>query len=130
MQPLIPNDRPIFQSSIATYWFDDGILISLSKPVRRTIELIQENVELVKTITNNKPVRLLIFLTDSPMPDKATRKFSREMVPVIYSAMAMIAKPGLSSLIMKMVFALQKPPIPMRSFTNAEEAKRWLREQS
>lgn len=127
MKPQIPSDRQTYESSIATYWFDDGILVSLSKSPRRTVELIKENVALVKKITNNQPVPLLIYLSDSPMPDKATRKFSNEMVPQIYSAMAMVSKPGLSSFIMKMVFAMQKPPIPMKSFTDPAEAQRWLR---
>jgi hypothetical protein len=127
MLPTIPTDRPVYEGNIATYWFDDEILVSLSKSPRRTVELIKENVALVKKITNNKPVPLLIYLSDSPMPDKATRKFSSQMVPQIYSAMAMISKPGLSSFIMKMVFAMKKPPIPMKSFDNAEDAKQWLR---
>lgn len=128
MLPSIPTDRPTYESSIATYWFDEGILVSLSKNPRRTVELIKQNAELVRKITDNKPVPLLIYLTDSPMPDNATRKFSGQVVPQIYSAMAMISKPGLASLIMKMVFAMKKPPIPMKSFSDAEEAIQWLRD--
>jgi hypothetical protein len=40
--------------------------------------------------------------------------------------MAMVSKPGLSAFIMKLLFHLNPPPIPMRSFTNEEEAKEWL----
>jgi len=126
----IPTDRPTWEGEIATYWFDDEMLVSLSKPPKRTVELIKKNAALVKEITGNKPTPLLIYLCDSPVPDKETRRFSSEMLPQIYSAMAMVAKPGLSRLIMKMVFALKKPPIPIKSFTSAEEAKRWLRMSS
>jgi hypothetical protein len=122
----IPTDRDVTEGEIATYWFDDGILVSLSKPTKRTVELIKHNVALVKQLTNNKPVPLLIYLSDSPVPDKETRKFSAQKVPEIYSAMAMVSKPGLSKLIMNMVFALKKPPIPMKSFTGDQEAKAWL----
>lgn len=121
-----PTGKQLFEGEIATYWFEDGILVSLSKSVKRTIENISGNVALVKKITGNKRVPLLIYLADSPVPDKATRKFSAEQVPVIYSAMAMVSKPGLASLIMKMVFSLKAPPIPMRSFTNDVKAKEWL----
>ena len=124
----IPTDREVTEGEIATYWFDDGILVSLSKPPRRTVELIKHNVELVKRLTGNKPVPLLIYLSDSPVPDKETRNYSAEKVPEIYSAMAMISKPGLSKLIMNMVFSLKKPPIPMKSFTNDKEAKEWLKQ--
>lgn len=123
----IPTDRPIYDGEIATYWFDDGVLVSLSKSTKRTVESIGRNVAFVKQLTNNKPVPLLIYLADSPVPDKATRKFSTEQLPVIYSAMAMVSKPGLAKLIMNLLFSLKPPPIPMKSFSDAEQAKQWLK---
>jgi len=39
----------------------------------------------------------------------------------------MISRPGLSKFIMTILFALKKPPIPMRSFTDDKEAKEWLK---
>lgn len=123
-----PTDRETFEGEIATYWFDGGILVSLSKSPKRTVENIKANVELVKRITGNKPVPLLIYLSNSPVPDKDARKYSTEQLPVIYSAMAMVSKPGLAKFIMNLLFALQKPPIPMKSFTNDQEAKNWLKQ--
>src|ERR1044072_5191790 len=127
--PAVPSDRAVYEGEIATYWFEDDILVSRSKSVQRTVELIKGNVELVKKITGNKRVPLLIYLTNSPMPDKATRKYSSEMVPEIYSSMAMVSPSGLASFIMRAVFAMKKPPIPMKSFSNEEDARRWLRAQ-
>jgi len=127
MNIAIPTDRQIYEGEIATYWFEDGILVSLSKSIVRTVENISGNVALVKSITGNKPVPLLIYLANSPVPDKATRKFSAGQLPVIYSAMAMISKPGLAKFIMNILFALKPPPIPIKSFTDDKEAKEWLR---
>lgn len=124
----IPADKEIIEGEIATYWFEDGILVSLSKSPVRTVENIGRNVELVKKITNNTPVPLLIYLANSPVPDKATRKFSTEQLPVIYKAMAMVSKPGLAKFIMNILFSLKPPPIPMKSFSNAAEAKMWLKQ--
>lgn len=124
----IPSDREIYESDIATYWFDNGILISLSKNVKRTVENISSNVAVVKKITGNKPVPLLIYLSNSPVPDKATRVYSTQQLPVIYSAMAMVSKPGLSQFIMNILFRFKHPPIPMKSFTNDEEARQWLKQ--
>lgn len=124
----LPTDRPTYEGEIATYWFDEGILVSLSKSPKRTVEKIKNNVEFVKKLTGNKPVPLLIYLANSPVPDKETRKYSTEQLPVIYSAMAMVAKPGLSQLIMNILFKFKPPPIPMKSFTDPEEAKEWLQQ--
>ena len=123
-----PTDREIIKGEIADYWFEDGILVSLSKSTLRTVESISKNVALVKEITGNKPVPLLIYLTNSPIPDKETRKFSTEQLPVIYKAMAMVSKPGLAKFIMNILFALKPPPIPMKSFTDDKEAKAWLQQ--
>lgn len=71
---------------------------------------------------------LLIYLAPSPVPDKETRRFSTEQLPVIYSAMAMVSKPGLANLIMSILFKLKPPPIPMKNFTDDEEAKQWLKQ--
>ena len=123
-----PVVKQIWEGEIATYWIEDGILVSLSKNPRRTVENISANVALVKKITGNKKMPLLIYLSNSPVPDKETRKFSAMMLPEIYSAMAMVSKPGLAKLIMNLLFKFRQPPIPMKSFTNDIEAKEWLRQ--
>jgi hypothetical protein len=129
MNIQIPTDRQTWEGEIATYWFDDnGILVSLSKSVSRTVENISSNVALVRSITNDKPVPLLIYLAKSPIPDKQTRKFSTEQLPKIYSAMAMVSKPGLSQFIMSILFGLKTPPIPMKSFTDDIAAREWLKQ--
>jgi hypothetical protein len=125
----IPTDRPIFEGEIATYWLeDDGILVSLSKSTPRTVETIANNVALVKRVTNNTRVPLLINLSRSPVPDRATRAFSTQPLPVVYRAMAMVSEPGLSRLIMSILFRFQQPPIPMKSFTDDAAARACLRQ--
>ena len=126
MKPQIPTDKQIFEGEIATYWIENGILVSLSKSPMRTVENISGNVALVKKITNNKRMPLLIYLSNSPVPDKNTRKFATEQLPLIYSAMAMISKPGLAKFIMNILFNFKKPPVPMKSFSDDKEAKEWL----
>jgi hypothetical protein len=92
------------------------------------VEAIRGNVALVKQITGGKPVPLLIYLSNSPVPDKETQKFSREQLPNVYTAMAMISKPGLAQFIMTLLFKFQAAPIPMKNFDNEQEAKAWLKQ--
>jgi hypothetical protein len=123
-----PKDRPVYEGEIASYWMDDGILVSLSKSPRRTVANIKANVTLVQQITGNRPMPLLIYLSNSPVPDKETRRFAPTQLPLIYTAMAMVSPPGLSRLIMNILFALKPSPIPMKSFTSTEAAKAWLQQ--
>ena len=121
------DDVQLIKGVIADYKLDaDGVLYSYSKNPIRTVKNITENVALVKQITGGKRVPLLIYLCNTPIPDKETRKFSTERLPTVYTAMAMVSKPGLSKLVMNILFKLKKPPIPMKSFTNDVEAREWL----
>lgn len=124
-----PVDKEIIKGEIADYWLDaNGILYSFSKNPKRTIKNISENIELVRKITGGKKVPLLIYLSNSPVPDKATRKFSAEQLPHVYKAMAMVSKPGLAKFIINILFKLKAPPIPMKSFADDSEAVEWLRQ--
>jgi hypothetical protein len=123
-----PADKQIFRGEIADYWLEDGILVSLSKSPKRTVENITGNIALVRSITNNKKVPLLIYLSNSPIPDKETQKFASKQLPEVYTAMAMVSKPGLASLIMTILFRFKAPPIPMKNFTDDKEAKDWLKQ--
>jgi hypothetical protein len=120
------NNVQTIQGEIADYRYIDGILYSYSKSTLRTVKNISENIALVKQITGNKKVPLLIYLSNSPVPDKATRRFSAEQLPNVYTAMAMVSKPGLAKLIMNILFRFKPPPIPMKSFTDDNAAKEWL----
>ncbi len=58
----VPKDRKTYEGELATYWIDDGILVSLSKNVLRTVKNISDNIALVKEITGSRKLPLLIYL--------------------------------------------------------------------
>ena len=123
------EDQPLITGEIADYRLDkEGILYSYSKNPKRTIQNITDNIALVKNITGGKKVPLLIYLSNSPVPDKATRAFASAQLPNVYTAMAMVSRPGLSKLIMNILFRFKPPSIPMRSFSNDTEAREWLQQ--
>jgi len=124
-----PNDIELIEGEIADYFYSpEGILYSYSKSPKRTIKNISENIALVKQITGGKKVPLLIYLSNSPVPDKETRRFSAQQLPNVYSAMAMVSKGGLGQFIMNILFKLKQPPIPMKSFADDKEARAWLQQ--
>ena len=129
MSPRFPTDREIFEGEIASYWLEDnGILVSISKSPRRTVANITNNIALVKRITGNKIPPLLIFLTNSPVPDSETRKFVNQQLPKLYKAMAMVSKPGLAKFIINFLFRFTNPPIPMKQFSDEKAARAWLQQ--
>jgi hypothetical protein len=124
----IPTDRQIYHGEIATYWFEDDILISLPKSLRRTIEKVANNTALVQQATEGRKIPVLVYLKPYPIPDRATRKFAAEQIPNLYTAMAMVSKPGLANYVMNIMFAFSPPPVPMKHFTDDWAAKEWLRQ--
>jgi hypothetical protein len=125
----LPDNTQLIKGEIADYYLDpDGILYSYSKPPKRTIQNISGNIALVKQITGGKKVPLLIYLSKSPVPDKETRKFAAEQLSNVYTAMAMISKPGLALFIMSILFKFKPAPIPMKIFSDDREAKEWLKQ--
>jgi hypothetical protein len=125
----IPKSIELIKGEIADYFLDDdGILYSYSKNPVRTVKNITENIALVKQITGNKKVPLLIYLSNSPVPDKETRTFAAAQLPNVYIAMAMVSKPGLAKFIMNILFKFKQPSIPMKSFSDDVEAREWLKQ--
>jgi hypothetical protein len=124
-----PNNIPLIKGEIADYWLSPaGILYSYSKNPKRTIKNITENIALVKQVTGGKKVPLLIYLSNSPVPDKSTRLFAAAQLPQVYTAMAMVSKGGLAKFIMNILFRFKPPPIPMKSFSSDNEAEEWLKQ--
>ena len=124
-----PQGIEVINGEIADYYYSpEGILYSYSKSPKRTVKNISENVALVKQITGGKKVPLLIYLSNSPVPDKETRRFSTEQLPNVYTAMAMVSKGGLAQFIMNILFKFKTPPVPMKSFSDDKEAKEWLKQ--
>ena len=122
----IPADRPHYESLIATYWFEENLLIGRSKNPKRTIENLTENIALVQSICNNNKFPFLIYLCSSPIPDRATQRFATQQLPNVYKAMAMVSKGNLSKFIMNILFQFKAPPIPMQCFSDDKKAKAWL----
>ena len=121
------NEHKPFETEIAAYTWEDGILVSRSKAPRRTVANIKANLEAVHAHSGGAKPLLLVHLTKSPMPDKETRAYVNARLPEAYTAMAMVADSALTRLIMNFLFGVKPPPIPMKSFAEAEAAKAWLR---
>src|ERR1700712_770140 len=109
---LRPSYIPLIFSETADYWLDDdGILFSYSKSAKRTIENVTENNELIKRITNGKKVPMLMYITDAHVPDKETLKFSKEQMPKVLTAIAMVTTITLAIFVMNVLFRFKKPPV-------------------
>ncbi|MFN8299526.1 MAG: STAS/SEC14 domain-containing protein [Chitinophagales bacterium] len=123
----IPTDKDTFETELGTYWFDEeGILNSVSSPAKRTLENTRYNFDLVQKLSEGSKPCLLVQLCKSPIPSRETQAYVKQRLPDTYTAMAMLSDSGVGELIMNILFKLQKPPIPMKTFKDEEKARAWL----
>ena len=115
------------ETEIATYWLEDGMLVSRSKSVKRTVENLRASHELIRKMTSGKKLPHLVYLTRSAMPDKDARDLSAKSLPELYTAMALVSKGGLGMFIMNLLFKMKPPTIPMKSFSSEADAREWLK---
>jgi len=115
------------ETEIATYWLEDGMLVSRSKSVKRTVENLSASHELIRKITDGKKLPHLVYLTRSAVPDKDARELSAKSLPELYTAMALVSKGGLGMFIMNLLFKMKPPTIPMKSFSSEADAREWLK---
>ncbi len=122
------TQKPVIgESELAKYWrVDSTTIYAESKPAKRTVETIASNVALVKSLNGNKPVKLIITIAKSAVPDKETRALAAKELPLTYSAMAMIAPNKLTGFIINLIYGMKKPPVPMKTFASFEEAHQWI----
>ena len=123
---MISHNTELIKGEIADYRLTGGILYSYSKSPKRTIKNITENIALIKKITANKSIPLLIYLNNPSVEDNETHEFFKEQLPIPYTAIALVSKLWFSKLIMNMLFKLKTQPIPMRYFSDDEKARKWL----
>lgn len=117
----------IGESELAKYWrVAPDVIYAESKPTARTVETIVSNVALVKSLNDDKPVKLIISIAKSPVPDKATRELAAKELPLTYAAMAMIAPNKLTGFIINLIYGMKKPSIPMKTFSNFKDARNWI----
>lgn len=123
----IMSVQPAGESELATYWWvDEHTLYAKSKPTDRTVKTISENVALVKGLHEQQPVKLIISIAKSKVPDKETRDLAAKELPLTYSAMAMITSSKLAGFIINLIYGMKKPPIPIRVFRSFETAQQWI----
>lgn len=120
----------IYDTEVGTFWFDDdGILNHVAKPVTfPALDKLKQNNEFIKQICDNQTVCFLSNANKAQPMNQQMRDFVAEELPQMFKAMAIISNSMLSTMIANIFFKLKGQPVPMKMFTNENEAKKWLRQ--
>lgn len=126
----IPEGVELFDTPIATFWFDDdGILYSVNKKVERTLQHYQDTMELFRSFMKNG--EKLCFITDAsnvlPLSKEASDFVSKELHKYI-KAEAILTTAPLSATLTKTFLRVIFTGLPLRIFSDVDEAKIWLKD--
>jgi hypothetical protein len=126
MKPSL--DGKIYEDDIAVYWLENEILLcSICKPITRTVPMLEKSFRLIEEITNGRKVCLLTDTSVAGSGSPEAREFSLNASGNHFNAMAMISSASFSSLLVNTFMTFSSQPIPMKIFSNEEEAREWLK---
>jgi hypothetical protein len=124
-----PANTKIYDFPGSVFWFEDGILCSISKNMpAQNLEEVKKTIEEFKKIIDGKKVCMLLDVTYSPESTKEIRDYAALEFPKFTKAIAMISKSALGKMLANLFFTLKTQPYPTKMFTDENEAKAWLKQ--
>lgn len=118
------------KSDYSDSWFEDGFVYQVISPkVRKinmaiAIQLIEDRRRAMGDMTD---VLVLVKVNNALSVESDVRKFYDTQEPYVgIRAIAMIIDNYIALTVGKMVFLLNKQPIPIQLFNSKEKATRWL----
>jgi hypothetical protein len=124
----IPENEILYQHPMATFWFDNlGILHSVSKTGPRTMDLMDDYIGFVNTITKGQKVCILTDISKASPMDKATREYTAGQLLKVYKAMGIISDSPMGIAIGNIYLQLEDQPFPSRIFLTEKDAYDWLK---
>ena len=124
----IPTNIQTYDTPLSTIWIDgQGILCSVAKKdVPLTIDRLQNVYTVIHGLTNGKKICTLTIMTNVSTADRETRAYASKENAIFTKAMALVAESKVSSFIANLFIGFQKSAYPIKVFSEATEAKKWL----
>jgi hypothetical protein len=117
-----------FKSEHVEMWIDDGIIYSIhpSNDVI-TLEIAKENVKQRLKLTDGKTYPMFSDIRNVVSVDKAAREYlaGGEAIEGL-SAGALLIKTQFEKIMSTLWMMINKPPRPLKTFTDKDDAIRWL----
>lgn len=121
-------DTQLHKGVIVDYWMDkDGILHGVSKEGPRNMINVQENFELVRSITGGKRVCAILDITHTSPYDMNTFVYVQEELCKAFKAIAYISHSAIGAMISSSSSCMS---VPVKFFSSAEDAERWLKDET
>jgi hypothetical protein len=127
-----PATAEVTETITGYFWFEDGILCSVSKPNPPKLTPAQEKEETDRFFERfgKQKFCMLIDAKHAKPSSREERKKAAEMLPEFVKAIAIIVHNPLGRILVNLFVGLQKPPYPLKMFKpdEVDKAKEWLKQ--
>ena len=119
----------VYDTPLSYMWFDEyGIFCSVTKKnVAITKDGLEQTFNYIRQNAGENKICWVGDVTNALFPTREARDYAAEETPHLIKALALITNSEISKLVANVFLVLKKPPYPTKMFTNAQEAKAWLR---
>jgi hypothetical protein len=118
----------VIESRVASYWVDeDGIIFyNMKSELIDSIEKAKEHFDIIKSLANHQKAYLMADVTAlRPISAEAQNYFGQEL-PAMAHAIAIVSGNALGRMVANIFFLLKAPAVPMKFFSNQNDAKSWI----
>ncbi|HWY11572.1 MAG TPA: hypothetical protein VN026_09620 [Bacteroidia bacterium] len=124
---ILPEDKKIIDTPLASFWFDENILYSIAKSIPRSMENIKESIQIIKQHLPGKKVCMIADTSNVKyysieMRDELARSFLKE-----FRAVALVPCTRMGK-IMGVLLLKRKKIFPVEVFHDLNEAKTWIKQ--
>lgn len=124
---MTPPPDAIQSPSGPVWCTKDGIIITRNNFVTHSHEDAIENLRLTRELARGKPRPLLVDITNvRTISKKAREEYVLPGNKEIITAVALITTSNVGRMVGNLFMTLNKPAMPMKMFTNADNAREWL----
>ena len=122
-----PDHITSIETSLASNWIDDdGIMCSISKNNKNSVQEFHEHFDTLERALNNAKAPFLVDTSATTEINVGDRKILHERLMKVMSCGAFISKIAIINLGVNVYFRMRKSPIPIKMFKDEDEARIWL----
>lgn len=128
----IPSNAKIYESPLSTMWRgEDGIVYAVGTTAARNIEHYKLLFEIYRELSHNGEQKIFVVndITDVKPLNTEVRLFVEAETRKYVRAMAFVAMSSLGTAIGNVFQMLSSTPYPMATFSDRDEAIKWMKEQ-
>ena len=120
--------KEYIDNDVAHVWAEEGILNFVYKISRLDMNFAKKSVEVRKNLSFGQSYPMFIDISEIKSTSKEAREYLSKGIAIEnISAAALLAGSVLSKLLGTFFLTFNKPPIPLRIFTDRTEAIKWLK---